>query len=400
MRKEILTKEANFTEYIDRPLVSGDINAYEITLMCNEDLSGCVFQITAERADGKIVSDIGEIKGNKATYLISNSMYQVPGELKLRLKIMSQTDECLTAKELLFTVLESDENKEQIEATEEYPLLMKLMADTKDACEKAECAYNLVNDKVELLAGYLTINKSTNKVNSKCDIAHEGRIDHNGFLYHEGSFHQKGNALFYNNINTEGTIVSKGDVWAQNAMDVGTNLRVFGDFTIFKNGTVRDSFIVENEIKAGSFVLDGRDVASVPKNEVFDEDDKILIFSNHSIFDIGLANVNAKGSTADAIRFVLNPSVVPEVSELKACDIVVITANDDSNICGIVNTVTKRSDGNYSVDFNGGTAESALREMTLAQIREQYKSVKVVRGYEWKSKTAFFEEIKEYLINN
>ncbi len=400
MRKKILTKESNFTEFIERPLVADDINAYEICLVCNEDLKDCIFEVSAERADGKCITDLGEIQGNKAIYIMKNSMYLIPGELKLRLKIMSSDNTCLTAKELHFTVLESTEQAEQIEATDEYPLLTKLITDTKDACEKAENVYNMVDDKVKILAGYLTIDKSSNRVNSKCDIAHEGRVEHKGFLYHDGSFQKKGNALFYNNLTVEGDIIPKGNVLAQKAMNVGTNLQVFKEFNLYGNGTVYSNFTVKKGMNVRDLLLNGRNIAAIPKNEVFDGDDKVLIFNNQTIFDIDVESIVAKGTEIDIIRFVLKPEVVPQVTDLKFGDEIVITANDNSTIYGVIKTVSERVGGDYSVDFNNGTAESILREMPLTEIKAKYKSFKVIKGYEWKSKNALFEEIKEYINSN
>lgn len=400
MKKEILTKEANFTEFIERPLVADDIKAYEICLMCNEDLTDCTFEVIAERADGKIITDIGEIQGKKATYLMKNSMYLIPGELKLRLKILASDNSCLTAKELHFTVLESTENAEQIEATDEYPLLMKLLEDTKTACEKAESTYSMVNDEVEVLVSYITVDKTSQRLNSKCNITHEGTVEHIGFLGHDGSFHQKGNALFLNNLTVEGDIIPQGNVWTQKAMNVGTDLQVFKDFTLYGNGEVCENLVVKKEMSVRDLVVDGKRIAPIPKNEAFDGEDKVLTFNNRAIFDIGIESVVAKGNASGLIRFVLEPDVVPEVTDLNSDDMIVITANNESSVYAFVKTVTKREDGNYNVDFSGGTAESVLVNMPLNEVNKNYKSVKVVRGYEWKSKTSLFEEIKEYLINN
>ncbi|MBQ2968662.1 MAG: hypothetical protein IJE10_11165 [Clostridia bacterium] len=86
------------------PLVSDDVNAYEIVLTAPEDISNCSFEVTAFRADGKKLLGLGRCFGNRATYVMENEMHSVVGDLTVRTAVVSPDGSCLTTNELLFKV--------------------------------------------------------------------------------------------------------------------------------------------------------------------------------------------------------------------------------------------------------------------------------------------------------
>ena len=104
MKRKITAKE-QYTTYASFPLVAGDVRAYELFLDLGEDVSGAQFKVTAIRADGKVIEDIGSVKDGVATYTMASNMYSVPGELTVRLAVLHNSS-VLTDREIIFEVLE------------------------------------------------------------------------------------------------------------------------------------------------------------------------------------------------------------------------------------------------------------------------------------------------------
>lgn len=110
MYKIFKVKDNVFEEYMSSPLVEGDIGAYKIVLVTDNDLTGCSVRITAKRADGVYLDDIGTINGNNAEYMIKSSIYSVEGEVEIRFIISDKDGNSLTDKALIFNVLTNYRN--------------------------------------------------------------------------------------------------------------------------------------------------------------------------------------------------------------------------------------------------------------------------------------------------
>jgi len=104
--KEVYLTDQKFTQYASFPLISGDTASYRIVLKTNFDLHDAQCLISAMRSDGKVLTDYGETNGNTAVYIIKSAMYSVPGELTVRLKLVSSDGSMLTDKEVIFKVNE------------------------------------------------------------------------------------------------------------------------------------------------------------------------------------------------------------------------------------------------------------------------------------------------------
>jgi len=115
MKRKITAKE-QYTTYASYPLVAGDVRAYEICLDLGEDVPGAEFKVTAIRADGKAIEDIGQIEGGIARYTMASNMYSAPGELVVRLAVLHDMS-VLTDREIIFQVLESASGTEMAENT-------------------------------------------------------------------------------------------------------------------------------------------------------------------------------------------------------------------------------------------------------------------------------------------
>lgn len=150
MRKQIATQQKDFSEYINVPLVIGDVQAYEIVHDTPYDLSGVTFKVTAVRADGELIYDVGDTNGTTATYTLKNNMYNVAGITKFRLTLISDDGTVLTSKELIFNAIK--ENGEAIiDGDDRVPALDTLIINITEAtirCENAQLEYDVQSTKV------------------------------------------------------------------------------------------------------------------------------------------------------------------------------------------------------------------------------------------------------------
>ena len=116
MYKDIKIKYSEeFARYTDAVLVTGDVNAYRIVLETPWELDGCNFKVTAKRADGRVVTDLGATEGTKAICVLASSIYSVVGDLTMQLTLESVDSTILTACELTATVVEGNGEGEQAE---------------------------------------------------------------------------------------------------------------------------------------------------------------------------------------------------------------------------------------------------------------------------------------------
>ncbi len=105
MQTEIKSTTRTFSGYADRPLVAGDKEAYYVA--CETDGAEGYILVRAKRADGITVQTAGNsATEGRAICLLTPEIYAVPGELLLRVQLVSG-NQILTVKELHVTVLES-----------------------------------------------------------------------------------------------------------------------------------------------------------------------------------------------------------------------------------------------------------------------------------------------------
>lgn len=95
----------------DMEFVAGDVGAYRLEFSFYNgkermDLSDKILTVKGKRADGVVLSDSGEIKGNKAYFTPANTFYSVPGELLLEVALSDVAKNYITTTILSATVLE------------------------------------------------------------------------------------------------------------------------------------------------------------------------------------------------------------------------------------------------------------------------------------------------------
>ena len=116
MYKDITVKySSEFARYTDAVLVTGDVNAYRIVFETPWVLDGCNFKVTAKRADGKVVTDLGTTEETKAICVLASGVYSVVGDLTMQLTLESVDGTVLTACEITATVAEGNGEGEQAE---------------------------------------------------------------------------------------------------------------------------------------------------------------------------------------------------------------------------------------------------------------------------------------------
>lgn len=133
-------KTAAFTVYAQKPLITTDAQSYEIVLTFPTvyDTFGATFVISAKRADGVVVADVGEVFRNTAVYTIKNNMYSVAGELLLNLQL-AKDGSVLTECELICDV-RAGHSEANVLGDDRLPILTALIAQTADAMSGAQSA--------------------------------------------------------------------------------------------------------------------------------------------------------------------------------------------------------------------------------------------------------------------
>ena len=136
-------------------LVADDVQAYRIVYRTGQDLEGCTFQVTAIRADGQRVVDIGEVAGDTACYTLKNNMHSVPGELRLRLTVQSPDGSVLTSKEVNVAVVEGN-GEPDVSADDRVPVLTELIIQATSAAEACNAAAGRAEAAAEAVNGHMT----------------------------------------------------------------------------------------------------------------------------------------------------------------------------------------------------------------------------------------------------
>lgn len=135
MKKEFLVSGKQFFITETMPLVAGDSNCYELVFYAPCYLDDSVFSVTATRSDGETFTAMGTVSGKTARYVLDNSMYAVPGKLKIRTTITAQDKTEITANEITFDVIEGTNSDEAVKADTNYPILTQLILKFQEMAE-------------------------------------------------------------------------------------------------------------------------------------------------------------------------------------------------------------------------------------------------------------------------
>ena len=149
MIKEVKTKaEGEFTDYSGAVLVQDDVQCYRIVLDCKQELTGASFQVSAKRADGVVIQDVGEVSGSRAQYVVANNMYAAVGEVVFRLTLVGADGSVLTAKELVCNVVEAS-GEADLTGDDRVPALSTLIVQASQAASAANEAASAANEAAE-----------------------------------------------------------------------------------------------------------------------------------------------------------------------------------------------------------------------------------------------------------
>ena len=110
--------------YFDVPLFTGDSgNSVELSFfMRGEPYPMTGVTVSAKRADGQTVFDMGSISGNTAQYTIANNMHNIPGNLDVQISLTDSAGAFLTSGFLHFSVEKGFSEDSGIEADDRYPI--------------------------------------------------------------------------------------------------------------------------------------------------------------------------------------------------------------------------------------------------------------------------------------
>ena len=114
----------NIEVYFDVPLFTGDFgNTIELIFHNGGEpypMTGVT--VSAKRADGQTVFDMGSISGNTAQYTIANNMHNIPGNLDVQISLTDSAGAFLTSGFLHFSVEKGFSEDSGIEADDRYPI--------------------------------------------------------------------------------------------------------------------------------------------------------------------------------------------------------------------------------------------------------------------------------------
>lgn len=416
MKKEILTKEVPFQDDAVRALVADDINAYELVFKGENDFTGCTFEVTAIRCDGQTITDVGEVDGNTLKYLLKNSMYAVPGKLEIRIRVVSDDGSILTTKILNFNVIKGSGAEDAVTAVDNYPVLTKLIIDTKGVLERAEVVTEVVEGFVNNIP-VIVKNKNTivardgnHIVGENCD---DGMVVGKENTYNEGKysviFGADNTVTGHSNVVSGSHNVVKGlhnlvvgnklkvddNGTAQVIFGLGENVPVSKDVAIAYYNLGRKTFEV---LKDGTLTLNDQKVTSLPECEPKGGD--FILECNTTNDTYGIEFLRYRGGTQFCYRLVVAKSEIPDVSESWAGHTIKWThTNDDGTTSAesaIIREVVKRTDNpnNWNIDFD----KIISHFNSDAEAREYWSSFTIMgSAYNWKSKNQLFEEVKNYL---
>ena len=416
MKKEILIKEVPFLDDSVISLVADDVNAYELVFKGENDFAGCTFEITAIRADGQTVTDVGEIYGNTLKYLLKNSMYAVPGKLEIRIRVVSKDQSVLTAKILNFNVIEGGITEDAVTAVDNYPVLTKLVIDTKNVLERAEAVTEVVEGIVKNIP---VVVKNENTIVTKDGNHTVAKDCNNGLVvgkentYNEGDysviFGVDNEVTGHSNVVSGSHNVVKGlhnlvvgnklkvddDGTAQVIFGLGENVPVSKDVAIGYYNLGKKTFEV---LKDGTLTLNDQKIASLPECEPLGGDFILECNTTNKNYDIGF--LKTRGGVQNYYRLVVAKSEIPEISKNWIGHTIEWKHIYDNGSFllqkAIIRNISQRTDNQdqYNIDF-----DKAITHFESDDDARKYWSSFTIKGsyYGWKPKTEMFEDIKKYL---
>lgn len=134
MKRQIHIKSDSIahTNYIQKPLYPSDVGAYELVFEPQAgDIAGAVFTVSAKRADGVVVTDVGSVTDGVCRYTLKSNMYSVPGELRI-LASLAKDGTVLTDCEVIAQVAEGHDAPD-LAGEDRVPALSALIAQAAGA---------------------------------------------------------------------------------------------------------------------------------------------------------------------------------------------------------------------------------------------------------------------------
>jgi len=125
----------------DISFVSGDVRAYKFIFDFFDggvplDVENCLLVVRARRADGNCIEDAGEVIDGKGVYVPSNSVFAIPGEVRLEIALCDSAKSYITTKIILAEVIEGIGNESE-PAGEEISVFVTLINQVQSKIEAA-----------------------------------------------------------------------------------------------------------------------------------------------------------------------------------------------------------------------------------------------------------------------
>lgn len=144
--------------YFDVPLFTGDSgNSVELSFfMHGEPYNMTGVTVSAKRADGQTVFDLGSMSGNRAVYTIANNMHNIPGNLDVQISLSDSTGAFLTSGFLHFSVEKGYSEDSGIEADDRFPIFNSFSEELSKKADVSE-----LDKKANLTGGNTIEGKQT-----------------------------------------------------------------------------------------------------------------------------------------------------------------------------------------------------------------------------------------------
>lgn len=158
MQKKIIVNKAAYYQIVEMPLICGDFNAYTIVMPINYSDLVTGFMVEALRPDGSTVTDTGEVYDNRCEYVIKNSMYAIPGEVRIRIAPLTENGK-LTARELCLIALEDFKGAQEV-PTDRIPALTQAVQYAREMGDYAKEQGSKVVSSVAGKTGAVVLDQS------------------------------------------------------------------------------------------------------------------------------------------------------------------------------------------------------------------------------------------------
>lgn len=144
-----------------------DTKVYSLTFEIRDginavDLTNVSIVIIAKRADGSVVEDsvvVTDAWAGKCSYEVKNSIYSQVGKVDFELELI-QNDKKLSTSKFSAQVISDLEHSEGIPGTDEYPILLQLIADTTSAKDAALEAAEAAGRAADPINGQVAVHKT------------------------------------------------------------------------------------------------------------------------------------------------------------------------------------------------------------------------------------------------